>query len=538
VKSLQSKANTVIHMDIEGSIRMSTALGNLFIIDAKEDSILQKSVQSYHLTDACSSVIGVVKRNLYEIMHETVDALKDVYTFLHADFEYYTDIVGKNAEHKRIAKADGMFDISLNEDGTVKNPALTEVRHVIYETADYNIGTSIMQSKNDIVIGKMHPNVIAEFYIGTNVNRLGKIVGFDYNFGRDSKDGYLYENWLTKNYQFNRAGLLGLTLHTRGVDKTQQGETADWRGSLWEFQVDKEGLTKWNIPAATDIAGREPYRAGRSLLFNADGSITVSLGKEVTENNPPLTEISKSSYGRKDRSLSLDMEGNVEVKVGKDSIAGQSIILKADGSIEAVIGKNTDNERSIELTMDGGIYINVKGADKNDKAIVLNTVGDVEFNIDGNVVENITGTKIVNSDSVSNHVRGSQQNVYPNNKAEVIGGSKETVILDKKSVVIVNGYSITITKQGLSINCLTGNITLQTLVGNIQLTSAGGSIDLKSTLPINISSTSPVNISSATMVNINNGVPGKDNVLTTMTPCFFTGSPVHFPSTKRCVVGL
>jgi len=110
--------------------------------------------------------------------------------------------------------------------------------------------------------------------------------------------------WTVDTYEQSPTALLFRALfHTKGVDNFGRAETNlslafrsgdkskidqalqnSFPGSLWEFSVDKEGLTKINIPAATALQDKkgnplEPFREGRSLMMNMDGDATVTIGK-------------------------------------------------------------------------------------------------------------------------------------------------------------------------------------------------------------------------------------------------------------------
>lgn len=184
--------------------------------------------------------------------------------------------------------------------------------------------------------------------------------------------------------------LFSKILHTRGTDNFGRKETDlsipyrsgeedqintatsnSFSGSLWTFQVDKEGLTKINIPGATDIGGLEPYRAGRSVLMNCDGDITMSIGKQkatgeqgidrltLPDGTPDfLNRNNYPNYGRKDRSLTLDLEGNLETHIGADNNCNQSVIAQLDGSIALCVGK----EGARGVTERGGVPANVQNS--------------------------------------------------------------------------------------------------------------------------------------------------------------------------------
>lgn len=219
-------------------------------------------------------------------------------------------------------------------------------------------------------------------------------------------------------------------LHTKGADNRGRKETdvsrpfrsgqenqittalADsFPGSLWELQVDKEGLTKLNVPAATDLNGLEPYRAGRSVLANFDGDISVSVGKHKAtdvQGVPRLTQpvggtaflnrndADIGKYGRKDRSLTLDLEGNFETHIGADDNVNQSVIAQLDGSMALFLGKEiaataaTDDfdvpittaakastrlDRSLTARMEGNLELEVGADEDASQSLIIKTTG-------------------------------------------------------------------------------------------------------------------------------------------------------------------
>ena len=178
------------------------------------------------------------------------------------------------------------------------------------------------------------------------------------------------------NRQSPTAILFRALFHTKGVDNFGRAETElstafrsgdkskinqalqnSFPGSLWEFAVDKEGLTKINIPAATSLPDKkgnplEPFREGRSLLMNMDGDATITIGKQKATKNFGLPRLTTDmflnrndypDYGRRDRSLTLDLEGNLETFIGAENNTNQSIIMQADGSIALSVGREGDN---------------------------------------------------------------------------------------------------------------------------------------------------------------------------------------------------
>jgi len=425
---LQSKPNSAIELNKEGDIRLETVDGTYFEINKELETIVQQSVDTLTVSEAGVFKTGLVKRDIREQQDKENDALFG-YTFgIDTAETLFSNVIGKDPEYKQQDGEElptGLYDPSFLEtavDVTAKNPAVVESHFALAEYADSNVGLDeVRLSDTERGVGKMQINRLMDIKTGTVVNELGKILRFDYNFGKGSqghgqifksskdfffnKDNTLKSPVVSENYEkaveqltkINSAMMLQLLLHTKGADFQGALESETFRGALWSLLVDKEGLTKLEIPAATNLGDEEnePGRAGKSLLANLNGSLTLALGKEKSEDttvNDVLNSIiAHSTKGRKDRSITMDAEGNVELLIGMDEEKQQSLMLAADGSVEATIGKDTDNEQSVVLTSEGGISITVNAGDTNGDAINMNITGNVTQKIDGDSKVDISG---------------------------------------------------------------------------------------------------------------------------------------------------
>lgn len=421
---LQSKPNSAIELNKEGDIRLETVDGTYYEINKNLETIIQQSVDTLTVTEAGTFKSGLVRRDIREETDKEQDALFGNTFGVNTAELLFSEVIGKNPEYKR-DEINGLYDPTFLANApeiTAENPAITEVRFTTEEYADSNVGLDeIKLTDGHKALGKMQINRLMDLHTGTIVNELGKILRFDYNFGkgnqghgniyRSSKDFFFdktntlkspkqspdYEKVVTNLAKINAAIMLKLLLHTKGVDNQGSFESDTFRGALWSLLVDKEGLTKLEIPAATNLgdASGEPGRAGKSLLANLNGSLTMAVGKEKSENtsvnNVLNSEVAHSTKGRKDRSITMDAEGNVELMLGADTEKKQSLMLTTDGSIEAIIGKDTDNEQSIRITTDGGMYFKINGADINSDAIYLDITGNTKKKIEGDVDDLITG---------------------------------------------------------------------------------------------------------------------------------------------------
>ena len=331
--------------------------------------------------------------------------------------------------------------------GTLSNAIGRQVRF------DYYFGTPDANGKN-----KGHDKIWA-----SESNKTG--ASFDHFFSRASTlknntaqksenltvaaPGHnVNEEWLVDTLaQAPTAVLFRALLHTKGADNFGRQETQittafrsgdeelinevlkdSYPGSPWELQVDKEGLTKLNVPAATDLNGLEPFRAGRSLLANFDGDITLSVGRQKATSTFGLDRITDEfagnipyalnrnnypNYGRRDRSITLDTTGNIEARIGGDLNVNQSLIVQADGSAAFRFGKElgqpaittdvannpitqgakaaTRADRSLTGEFEGNIEIKVGKDEAAEQSIIVSTTGGNAFrygkDIDGKSIE-------------------------------------------------------------------------------------------------------------------------------------------------------
>lgn len=422
---LQSKANSAIEMNQQGNIRLETVSGLYFEINKSLETIFQQSVDSQTVTESGIYKSGLVRRDVREDTDKQQDVLFGSGFGIDTSSLLFSEVIGRDPAYKVGDSLKGLYDptYDANAPQTSLNAAVTETRLLLEEYADSNVGLDQVQLSDAAKAkGKMEVNRLMDIHLGTVVNDLGKIQRVDYGFGlgstighgniySPSKDFHFnknntlkspnqsvdYERVVSELAKINAAIMMKLLLHTKGADNQGTLESDTFRGALWSLLVDKEGLTKLEIPAATDLGdeGTEPGRAGKSLLANLNGSMTLALGKEKSENttvNKVLTELAHSTKGRKDRSFTMDAEGNIELVIGADEEKKQSLILAADGSIEAKMGKDTDNQRSIILTADGGIFLTVNGGDKDGNAVVVNVTGNVSQTVTGDVKSSISGT--------------------------------------------------------------------------------------------------------------------------------------------------
>jgi len=420
---LQSKANSSFSLNDEGDARIDIGTGTFIELNRGLDTVIQESVDVLTINEAGKFKSGLVRRDVREEAEKELDALFGNTFDVDVSKLLYTEIIGQDPGYtqKEAKLPNGLYDPAFGQTTggiSAKNPALTEMRFEVEEYADSNVGLDeIRLTDNEKAKGKMEINRLADLHLGTVCNDFGKILRFDYGFGKggqghgsifskstdfffnknntlkSSQKSANYESFVDKMDKTASAILLKMLLHTKGADFKGNLESDEFRGALWSLLIDKEGLTKLEIPAATALG--ELGRAGKSLIANLNGSLTLALGKEkssdTTVNDVLASDVAHSTKGRLDRSITLDAEGNIETVIGADAEKGQSWALKTDGSIEGHIGKDTDNEQSIKITTDGGINVTISGPDNKRNAINVNVVGNVVQTVTGNVTQTIDG---------------------------------------------------------------------------------------------------------------------------------------------------
>ncbi len=218
------------------------------------------------------------------------------------------------------------------------------------------------------------------------------------------------QEWLVDTLaQAPTATLFKMLLHTKGADNFGRKETEittafrsgdeelinktlqdSYPGNPWSLLVDKEGFTKLNVPAATDLGGLEPFRAGRSLIANFDGDITLAIGKQKATGEFGLDKITTDefttrnnypNYGRRDRSITLDTAGNIEARIGADLNVNQSLMIQADGSAAFRFGKELGDPAVITDTGNKSITKAAKAATRADRSLTGEFEGNIELKV-------------------------------------------------------------------------------------------------------------------------------------------------------------
>ena len=456
--ALQSRANSLVFLRQDGGIELSTADGNLLEVNKNTDSINQLSVNQTVITEAGILRNGIVKRDLRSETQKNNDLFLS--SFLKLDFssDENLDFVGVDSSYTlsdQSGKLTGIFDPESGSPSIlsipglkdipkankivqqIKNPAVTEYRLDINEFSDGLTSANIFQDKTLLKQGRLPLNLASRFVLGTVVDDNGRMPRFDYVFGSGNPKGHgkiwslpginetnkstdfkvdlsqtiespvalgSTTQWISSGIaKFNTALAMQLVLNTRGADNAGKVPDAANTGSIWSMQVDKEGLTKWNIPASTTLG--EKFRKGRSLLWNLDGSITQSVGKESNADLPSITGVGYKNATddkvkfvnvlatRLDRSWTTDFEGSVEWRIGADT-AGQSYMLQADGGHSFYYGKYSHAQPSVVSDTKIGLKSPSKSGKRLGTSISGRTEGAVEFDIGANDPTNLQSAAI------------------------------------------------------------------------------------------------------------------------------------------------
>jgi len=303
--------------------------------------------------------------------------------------------------------------------------------------------------------------------------------------------------WTVDTYRQSPTAILFRTLfHTKGVDNFGRAETElsttfrsgdkskieevlknSFPGSLWEIAVDKEGLTKINIPAATSLPDKkgnplEPFREGRSLLMNMDGDATVTIGRQRATKNFGLPRLTTDlflnrndypDYGRRDRSLTLDLEGNLETFIGAENNTNQSIIMQADGSIAMSVGREGDNglaDRGVTPAglpnmWDFPITPAAKAPTRKDRSLTGKFLGNIELQVGS---DEAAKQSIIISTTGGNGFRFGQDIDQQSLQLATSGG----IDIQIQGPMKQNGYALHIDAKGVVHIKASGDIQVET----------------------------------------------------------------------------
>lgn len=428
--ALQSKENSLVFLDQNGNVSLSTSDGSLIEVNKQTDSINFLSVNQAIRTEAAYIRNGIVKRDLRTEEEKASDIFlssllvnnfedQNTLDFVGADSQYTVADVGgpligvfdPDQGIPSITRIPGIKGTPNAEKITqdIVNPALTEYRIEVNEFADGISSLNTATDPKELAKGRLTPNLAGQLVLGTVVDENGRMPRFDYVFSKPKAHGDLWKlpavndsqistdfkvdlltsikdpanlgstsQWISSGIdRFNTGQMFQLVLNTRGADNQGEIPSSNQVGSRWALHVDKEGLTKWNIPAATSLSNLENFRAGRSLLWNTDGSITQSIGVENTGDLETISDISllKTRVGR---SYTVDYEGSVEKRLGKDRF-GQSEIKQADGGLRFKYGKLESPEAPFTNTSD---ITGVKAPSKAGRLVGTSISGELEGGVD------------------------------------------------------------------------------------------------------------------------------------------------------------
>lgn len=340
-------------------------------------------------------------------------------------------------------------------------------------------------------------------------------------------------------------------LHTKGADNFGRKETElttafrsgeeeliqqalqrSYPGSLWELAIDKEGLTKVNIPAATALENAdgeplEPFREGRSLLMNMDGDATMTIGRQKATGDFGLPRLTTDfflnrndypNYGRKDRSLTLDLEGNLETHIGADNNVNQSVIMQADGSIALSVGREGDNglaDRDVEPAgvtnlFDRPITAASKATTRADRSLTGKFLGNIELQVghDGEA-----GQSIMISTSGGNGFRFGKDVDDQSIQLVTTGG----IQIQVQGPMQQQGYALHIDAEGIIHIVASGDIQIETegqchvKTQENMTVNCGASINMQAAENINLTAGGFLNLNAANITALSTA-SGTDSI--------------------------
>ena len=283
-----------------------------------------------------------------------------------------------------------------------------------------------------------------------------------------------------------------------------------------KISIDKQGHAFIHLAASTND---HSLGAGRSLEFNADGSLKIVIGANTAKLESILMHTkggNRFAFGTSTakRSLDLTLESALYMKIQSGDNAGTALTYDISGNVsEKIKGNKT-------LTIDGNYTVIVSGIiDERIKAIKMETyVKDKFTNYGGDFVSNVLGKNetniamsrlvsisgdIINSNTVVdklNIVSGTSfENItLGNKKINLTKGNLEETLLfgDKKLNITIGNYSKTLNKGNDEEVLTLGDKITTITTGNYKINITKGDITVKTTLgSVTISGSSDIKIS-------------------------------------------
>lgn len=455
----------------------------------------------------------------------------------------------KGAPWKTVPFADKILE-------KVKNPAVTEFQIEVNEWSDGIASLNLIEQKPEHTIrGWLPPNLLARVTLGTLVDKNGLMPRFDYVFGdklqqdrKEKKRGkghnriwyttinennnctdYKYDNKRTlkdgpigmndtfrcevENLvdKFNASIAFEAIFNSRGNDHRGVCPDDEEIGSRWYMAIDKEGMTKLNIPAASKLG--EVHREARSLLANLDGSITLSVGREKG------TDFTKKSvvaghYGtydksdakfnadacwvegewperpgdssklflnvesdRVDHSITFDLDGCVEGRIDAKEKTKEAVMLEINGGICTYIEKFIHSKKSVAIPKNPLLKKPSKNDSRNEYSISSRMTGAVELDIGksaGDQSMAINAASVckfaIDSDSKGDSLNIQQVGSFT---LDVLDGNHKIEVLSRTTPGISND-SIRLQHGGATQSLIqidkTGMITLRNTIASAQIT--------------------------------------------------------------------
>lgn len=447
----------------ESYVRVSVVYGHIH----------EKGTSFFAINDAGYEISGTIIRDKRTADFGTFDGV--VIDHKYGDLETFYEPVGRNPQRhiNKIATSGTGFLPPLT-----RNPPLVENIRVLYEFPDdYDIGTeaeeqeilsgginqqkqystpedylealnevnrSAAKDPNDRTVKRYNVfnfddrNKIIERIEGSAVDFYGNVIDLNrqpinIDFGEENKGNTTKENIVTKLNRLHRRGMVyHLSFNSRKENEEQDtiNKFIYKDKSKWFVDVDKEGLTKINIPSSSKF-GNIPVltRYESNAVYTKDVDITIEnlqfgvgdtsiypamlyeLSTNITNNLSGkalvetiddeqivgITEKSGAyhniittamrlmgdfSYDTKKGTASYALEPAISVDLERGMQGGRSIFSNLDGSLELYVGADENDKKSFVLDTAGAI-INRIGRDLNGRSIMTQADGDVFLQIGG-----------------------------------------------------------------------------------------------------------------------------------------------------------
>jgi len=412
---LQSRGNSIVEATCDGDVLLRNTSGDFIRIHDETQTITSQSAQNYTFDEGHRIISGLVMRDRrpQDQKFPNEGRIFAGRRLTDPEFDQFLESVGRNPLRPTIHL----------ERGTIqRNPGLSEVREVVYEFGlSFNVDDETIvgdrtyqppfsdtrqTTRANILFPKR--NELIESVKGTLVDVDGNIL--DINFL--PIDIRLEDTEEELKEKLFRSVAYHVQFNSRKKDFSPRDPL---RFSNWSLSVDKEGLTKLNIPASSDIGTVPRYmdiayndaqkngdgeldkrefeaaaveqdgghiyhnivNTGRRAVFAGTASFDdipldnfTSLDEEsgVTEFEPSaITSIGEEDYNPAGISLKAKMDGLWATSIGRSAQDGTSIILDTAGKVVHHYGFDQFG-RSAIIDMDGNMRMHIGHGKENLKS--------------------------------------------------------------------------------------------------------------------------------------------------------------------------